>query len=86
MFDRGHFPGLKRPGCEAENWPPSTTKVKLDKVIPPLPHTPYRFLKYMKTNNCNLVMRFSFCQKADLYLLMYKIMLSARVLPPLCSE
>jgi hypothetical protein len=83
MFDGGYFTELKRPGREAENWPPSIAKVKHDKVIPPLPHKPFLL---SKSNICLSVVRFSRCHNADLCLLRDKTVLSGRVLLPLCSE
>jgi hypothetical protein len=35
----GLFPGVKRPGNEADHPPPSSAEVKNGRAIPPLPHT-----------------------------------------------
>jgi hypothetical protein len=34
------FPGVKRPGREADRSPPSSAEVKNGGSMPPLPHTP----------------------------------------------
>jgi hypothetical protein len=36
---RGSFPGLKRPGLEADHSPPSSADVKNSGAVSPLPHT-----------------------------------------------
>jgi hypothetical protein len=38
MDNAGFFPGVKRPGSESDNSPPSSAEVKNDGAIPPLPH------------------------------------------------
>jgi hypothetical protein len=35
----GSFPGVKRPGREADHPPPSSVQIRNDGVIPPLPYT-----------------------------------------------
>jgi hypothetical protein len=35
----GSFPGVKRPGREADHSPPSSAEVKNGGALPPLPHT-----------------------------------------------
>jgi hypothetical protein len=38
MGTGGFFPGVKRPGCEADHSPPSSAEIKNGECIPPLPH------------------------------------------------
>jgi hypothetical protein len=38
MGTEGYFPGLKRPGREADHSSPSIADVKNDVAVPPLPH------------------------------------------------
>jgi hypothetical protein len=62
MGTGGSFREAKRPGREADHWPPSSSGVKYGGVIPPLPT--YVFMAWC-LNNENFTCTFTFTMNAD---------------------